>query len=195
MPMRPPLSRQLQRAIEKELIAVRMPGGVTAVAAGGRRTHRAAVRSTRSAGAVRRAACPTAGCRSPRRSRRSMPAGRPHRRRLQERRAPSETQSDSPRLRGRASATRAAGSRATSSRRRLRRQSIRCTTPAEGGEPGHNAAAHHASAAADHRASGPSRDASADIARSLSLTISIDSDGAEKRKRIGITRADTSSAS
>ena len=70
-----------------------------------------------------------------------------------------------------------------------------CTTPAEGGVPGHHAAAHHASAAADHRASGPSGDASADIARSLSLTISIDSDGAERRQRIGSTRADTSSAS
>ena len=32
-PTRPPALRQLKRAIEKQLIAVRMPGGVAAVAA------------------------------------------------------------------------------------------------------------------------------------------------------------------
>ena len=95
----------------------------------------------------------------------------------------------------RASATPAAALRAASSEAPVAAAIHSRTTPADGGVPGHNAAAHHASAAADHLASGPSRDASAAIARSLSLTISIDSDGAASRSRTGITRADTSSAS
>ena len=92
-------SRQLQRAVEEQLIAVRMSGGVMAVAPGGpeeRSAPTSRLESTRSdRSRCRRAACPTADCRSRRRIRRSAPAARSRRRTLPETRAPSESRRDS----------------------------------------------------------------------------------------------------
>ena len=99
----------------------------------------------------------------------------------------------SPRCRGRDRATPAAAFEGRVVEAPVAAAIHSCTTPAEGGVPGHNAAAHHTSAAADHRASGPSRDASADSARSLSLTIVDRVRRLGKANRSGRTRAATSS--
>ncbi len=160
-PTRPPGRASCSARSTKQLIAIDVTVALQAIdarrrgrSAGGLRAPRAIALAPRGR-RCRRAARPTAGCRSPHRSPPQVAIGRPHRKRLRGTRAPSGRTAAPLRwpslssTMARRSRSRQAHSAPFEDRRRARPRRRRAT-----GVGPQNQAAHQKSAAAFHRASG-----------------------------------------
>ena len=180
--------RELQRALEKQLITVDVAGALQPVDARRRERSAAAIPASavrdraRRGRRCRRAARPTADSRRSHRSHRADRAVPAHQRRLRETRAPS----------GRSAAADAVAAASSSTPRRClassatrvvedRRERVRDTRPPSGVR-GQNQPAHQKSAAVFHRASGVPAAVKVASVCSLSRTIAGVEDGSKARR-------------